>query len=168
MELFGFSVADFGGFDLVVEEAEVILVAVVFDLGFEFVTDAADAEVGGRLAAGSGVAAVLLGGAGAEVGAAVVESVAVDVVDDVAGGRGHEHLVHGDGLAVDDGGGVEAAAGLLGVPAELAEVVEVGGVDDGELALGQGDVADVVGGRGGGSCGSAQVRHFAGSGLTVS
>src|SRR5688572_29011679 len=76
---------------------------------------------------GSAVAAVLPGVDGAEVGSAVVEPVAVDVVDDQPGWVTQDEAVHvlGGGLL---GPGGEAGAVVPGIPA---------------VGLDEGDVLDV-------------------------
>ena len=140
----GGGVAGLGGLDLRVERAEIDAPAVVLDLGLPAVAAARDADVLGALAERAGVVAVVLRGADAQVVAAVVQAVAVDVIDDHAGRGLHNHAVHGDGAAVLAGGGVGPPACARGEPVVPVEPLVVGGVHHGELALGQRDVADAV------------------------
>lgn len=97
---------------------------------------------GGPLAA---VGVVLLDGAVAQVGEAVVETVVVDVVADEVVGRVHDHAVHEDaaGAAVvlDGADGVDRVAVDLGVPAELGEPRVIRRIDLREAAPGQRDLA---------------------------
>jgi hypothetical protein len=84
-----------------------------------------------------------------QVGAAIVVAVVVDVIDDESRGHGQDVTMHGavTGLAIrgaDTAGGVEGSAAVPDVPFVLGETFMVGGIDDGVLALGQGDAAEGV------------------------
>ena len=139
-------VAGEGGLDLVGEQADVDGAIVDAEVGDPSVrhtaaVDAPEARAAAR--GGSAIAAVLGLGADAQVASAVVQAVAVDVVDDHPLRRVHDHAVHEDGPAADVASGVEGAAAVRGRPRVAAEPLVVGRVHDRELVLRQRDVADV-------------------------
>jgi len=124
----GFLVAGLGGFGLVVERAEVMGLSFVLDRGVPFVAPGVDAFEAGLAAARGLVVLVLAGRAVAQVAAAVVQAVAVDVVHDHPVGRLHDLAVHQDGAAGEGAAGVELAAAVEGVPAVAVEPFVIGGV----------------------------------------
>lgn len=70
------------------------------------------------------------------------------MVDNHSLRRAHDLTMHHDGFAAVVSGGVDSAAvTALGKRFVLAEPFIVGGVNDGEPALGQFDIADVVVGQ---------------------
>ena len=139
-------VAGEGGLDLVGEQADVDGAIVDAEVGDPSVRRAAavDASESRAAARGRPAVAVVLGpGADAQVAAAVVQAVAVDVVDDHPLRRPHDHAVHEDGPAAGVACGVEGAAAVRRRPRVPAEPLVVGRVHDRELVLRQRDVADV-------------------------
>jgi hypothetical protein len=85
---------------------------------------------------------ILLQGADAQIAPAVVCGIAVDMVHNGIVRRVHDLAVHEDQAAVLPACGVEApAAGTArGKPFVLVEPFKVGGVNDGVLAFGQGEL----------------------------
>lgn len=144
----GLAVVGFGGFDLVVEGAEVDRLALIAD-GRDPLTgplEKVDAlEPRGPTAVRDAVAGVLFLRADAQVATAVVETVVVDVVDHGPLGRVHDESVHELELVAGAASGVEAATLVaVGEPSVPAEPLVVGSVNDGELAACQRNVADLT------------------------
>lgn len=89
------------------------------------------------------------GRADAQVAAAVVQAVAVDMIDEHSLRRFHDLAVHEYEAAAIDSFGVmrPVVRRRLDLPLVPAEPFVVLGVDDGVHATGQGDIADAVIGR---------------------
>ena len=151
MEFEGEAVAGFGGFDFVVERAAAIRLAFVHDGDLIRVlstrSDADESLLGTVLLAP--VARVLPGRAETQIVAAVVQAVAVDVIDEHSLGGLHDFAVHEDEAAVLASLGVprRVVGRGLDLPLVLVEPLVLGGVDDGVQATGQGDIAERVVGR---------------------
>jgi len=149
----GPAVADPGRLDLVVEEADMLVTAEGLDPGQPLVQaidvpDALEARGAGVEAA---IVRVLQRRTDAEVALAVVQAVALDVIDHHAI-RGVQDLpVHKDRASARPPDGIPARriarAAVQGAPLVLVQPIEVGGVDQGVLAMSQGDVLDAVVGR---------------------
>jgi hypothetical protein len=90
------------------------------------------------------VAQILSRRADPQVAPPVVQRVAIDMVDDHARRGFHDHPVHGDVASVTIAVRVDPAVLARGAPSVSAEPVVIGRVDDRELALGQGDVPNVL------------------------
>ncbi len=153
MELAGDSVSGLGGFELVVEGAQVGGFTIAGDTDVTFlgiVLGAVDAdELGGGVFgfAPAVIPGVLPLGADAEVGPSVVQAVVVDVIDDHALRRLHDELVHVQAFAVVFAEGVKHVAGGGDTPFPLIQPSVISRIDDGVFSPCQADVADFIVGR---------------------
>jgi hypothetical protein len=138
-----------GGFGFEVAEVNSFAVADDGSAPEALIFGEPDAFVAGAGVSLFRVPCVLCDGSEAEVGAAVVEAVAVDVVDDVSIGREDEVVMHKD-AGVSAGGQADGAFGVEDVfsfctaeaPFEGGEAVIIGGVDDCEFALCERDFSE--------------------------
>jgi len=125
-ELAGLAVAGAGGFDLVVERAEIVRFAFVLDPRLSPVAVRIDGLEPRLSAARALVVLVLFRGAVAHVLAEVVEAVSIHVIDDHAGRSLHDLAVHEDRAVLRVAAGMDRApAAEGGLPAVLVEPLVV-------------------------------------------